>query len=91
MSAHEGVNACASAGSTPPSWESVESISDVTHPQLPFTESVGSNVQFSSESQNVDFFRHLLDNSLLELLVQETNRYSLNTQAAYIYFHIGQS
>ena len=82
MSASEGESACVSAGSNPPSWEPVESICDVTPPQLPFTESVGSNLQFPSESQPVDFFRHLLDNSLLELLVQETNRYASLIQAA---------
>ena len=67
---------CVCAGSTPPVWESVDSGSDVAPPILPYTEVVGSTFDFPPESQPVDFFRHLLDDNLVKLLVDETNRYN---------------
>ena len=64
-----------SASSNPPAWESVDCTSDVSPPPLPFTESVGSALQLPLESKPVDFFRHLLDDSLIHQLVNETNQY----------------
>ena len=70
----ERENVSVSAGSTPPSWDPADSTSDLPPPILPFNEAVGSTLQIPQESQPVDFFRHLLDDNLMDRLVEETNR-----------------
>ena len=72
------------AGSTPPSWEAVDSMCDVPPPPLPFNVMVGSTLQVTEESQPVDFFRHLLDDYLVDLLVTETNKYVKPVHLLYI-------
>ena len=64
---------CASAGSIPPSWEPVDSENDLPPPSFAFSQQVGSTLRFPQDCYPVDFFRHLLDDNLVDQLVDETN------------------
>ena len=57
-----------------PAWNPVQSTSDTSFPPLPFNQYVGSTLQLPQDSQPVDFFRHLMDDNIIDLLVEETNQ-----------------
>lgn len=63
-----------SASIIQPAWEPVESASDISCPPLPFNQYVGSTLQWPQDSHPVNFFRHLMDDNIIDLSVEETNQ-----------------
>lgn len=56
-------------------WKEIDPAADVSPSPLPFTEVVGPTPNLPGFSQPVEYFRHLFDDQILHLLVEETNRY----------------
>ena len=75
------------ASSVPPVWQRVDCTSDVAPTPLPFSEPVGSTLQLPLDSKPVDFFRHLLDDRILDELVKETNQYVVEIDKAFAHMH----
>ena len=55
-------------------WKEVRPETDSALPRLQFSEEAGLTFHMPPDAQPVDFFRHLLDDSVLHLIVDETNR-----------------
>ena len=55
-------------------WREVRPETDSALPRLQFSEETGPTFQMPPDAQPVDFFRHLFDDSVLHLIVDETNR-----------------
>ena len=47
---------------------------DSPPPRLDFSEDTGPTIQMPPDAQPVDFFHHLFDDSVLQLIVDETNK-----------------
>ena len=59
---------------TPIPWQEVDSNSDEATPILPFTEPVGPRCSLTECSTPFDFYSQLVDRSVVEILVTETNK-----------------
>ena len=55
-------------------WREVRPETDTAPPRLHFSEEIGPTIQMPPGAQPVEFFRHLFDDSVLQLIVDETNR-----------------
>ena len=55
-------------------WREVRHETDLAPPCLQFSEETGPTFQMPPDTQPINFFRHLLDDSVLQLIVDETNR-----------------
>lgn len=60
--------------SSPLQWQPVDSATDTAPTPFTFSEQVGPTNQMPDESVPVDFLRLLLNDTLINLLVTETNR-----------------
>ena len=55
-------------------WQPLDPETDAAPPPFPFTHEVGTALTLQLASQQIDFFRHLFDDRIIQLIVDETNQ-----------------
>lgn len=59
----------------PLNWQATNEESDIPPTPFPFLETTGPTLQLPPNPQPIDFFSQLLDGPVIQLLVDETNRW----------------
>ncbi len=57
-------------------WEEIEPDHDTPPTPFPFSEPTGATISLPDDAQPIDYFHLLVDDTFVQLLVDETNNYA---------------